>query len=68
MSDLNSNKKKGKKDNQQSVEQITERHADDIVSPLREFGRGRYGCKHYRRRVKFVAPCWYEHTTLRILS
>lgn len=32
----------------------------------RQRGLGEYGCKHYRRRVKFVAPCcgmicWCRH-------
>ena len=24
----------------------------------RNRGKGQYGCSHYRRRVKFITPCW----------
>lgn len=29
------------------------------LQELRDRGRGQYGCRHYRRRVRFIAPCWY---------
>eukprot|EP00890_Picochlorum_soloecismus_P005086 jgi/Picsp_1/5579/NSC_02938-R1_ring finger and chy zinc finger domain-containing protein 1 len=59
MSDSN-RKKKGKNGDQHAAEQVTERPAEKVDSQLREFGSGLYGCKHYRRRVKFVAPCCGE--------
>jgi hypothetical protein len=31
------------------------------LQELRDRGRGEYGCRHYRRRVKFITPCWYEY-------
>lgn len=30
----------------------------DELQDLRDRGRGEYGCRHYRRRVKFITPCW----------
>lgn len=35
-----------------------------ILLPLhstarRNRGKGQYGCPHYRRRVKFITPCWW---------
>jgi len=29
------------------------------LQELRDRGREQYGCRHYRRRVRFIAPCWY---------
>jgi hypothetical protein len=29
------------------------------LQELRDRGLGQYGCRHYRRRVRFIAPCWY---------
>ena len=28
------------------------------LAELRGRGKGEYGCKHYRRRVRFLTPCW----------
>ncbi|KAG7674604.1 putative E3 ubiquitin-protein ligase RZFP34 [Nannochloris sp. 'desiccata'] len=30
------------------------------LQELRDRGRGQYGCRHYRRRVRFIAPCCNE--------
>jgi hypothetical protein len=35
--------------------------AEDLAAELaaiRHRGRGQYGCRHYRRRVRFITPCW----------
>ena len=29
------------------------------LQAVRDKGRGEYGCRHYRRRVRFITPCWY---------
>jgi hypothetical protein len=28
------------------------------LQEVRDRGRGDYGCRHYRRRVRFITPCW----------
>lgn len=28
------------------------------LAAIRDKGRGQYGCRHYRRRVRFITPCW----------
>ncbi len=30
------------------------------VRAVRDQGRGEYGCRHYRRRVRFITPCCNE--------
>lgn len=32
--------------------------ATSILDDRRNRGVGEYGCAHYRRRAKLVAPCW----------
>jgi len=67
MSNSTGERKRKSDDRLDSAEQVTERHADaDVDSQLRRFESGLHGCKHYRRRVKFVSPCWYEYMLIHL--